>query len=290
MDLTIAVPMSGPYSISGEMVSFTMGDNEYNFCAYLGSAFLSAKMAHFDLLSDTELEDVFVPEYAQLIRQYESETIGLFTMNDIMVAKLKENGGKVLPKRMLKDDFRIDFMANPNNPLKLALRRMDICNWVPVAPVKMLYCKADDQVTYRNAVYTDSLMRANGALNVSAQDVLTTGNHSTCFYPALLKMISIFNGLQRIDPLSDINELPEEEITAWPNPASGHLNIEVNGNVDQQFKVSIYNSLGRKVFNSVVKSSSVQSIELSKFETGIYYILFYKRDHLISRDKFSVIK
>ncbi|MGE5355817.1 MAG: T9SS type A sorting domain-containing protein [Deltaproteobacteria bacterium] len=272
MVLTAAVPMSGPYSISKEMKAFTLGDTPYNFCAYLGSAFLSAKLAHFDLLGQTQVEDVFETEYAQLIRKYESETIGLFAMNDQMVEKLKANGGKVLPKRMLKNGFYNDFISNPNNPLQLALTRMDVSDWVPLAPVTMIYCKSDDQVTYRNAVYTDSLMKKNGALKVSAIDVFSSGNHGSCFYPAILRMISIFNGLQRIDPLSTTGEITDN-ILIYPNPAQSIVNIDLGQSLSEHSLLEVIDMCGKSVFKDFIYSkNSIYSINVGSFKQGFYII------------------
>ncbi len=272
MQLTAAIPMAGPYSISKEMIAFTLGDKEYGFCAYLASAFLSAKMAHFDLLGATTVEDVFLPEYAEMIRKYESETIGLFTLNNLMKNKLSENGGKIAPKRMLKSEYLTELLSNPTNPLHLALTRMDICNWVPQAQVKMLYCKADDQVTYRNAVYADSLMRANGALKVSSQDVMSSGNHSTCFYPALLKMISIFNGLQRIDLVSKISDF-SNVISIYPNPADDKLIIELENNNIENFRFSIHDVCGNlKISDGMKKYDKQFFLNIGNLTPGIYFL------------------
>lgn len=288
MKLTAAVPMAGPYSISKEMIAFTLGDKEYSFCAYLASAFLSAKMAHFDLLGETSVEDVFLPEYAEMIRRYESETIGLFTLNNLMKNKLSENGGKIIPKRMLKPEYLTELLSNPSNNLHLALTRMDICNWVPEAQVKMLYCKADDQVTYRNAVYTDSLMRASGALKVSSQDVMSSGNHSTCFYPALLKMISVFNGLQRIDLISKTEEVPAE-ISIYPNPVDDKLIIDLEKNMNNNYKFTIYDICGKiKISDEIRFFNKQYSMNVGNLNTGIYFLRITDENSNVYNHKFVI--
>lgn len=288
MNLTAAVPMAGPYSISKEMISFTLGDKEYSFCAYLASAFLSAKMAHFDLLGSTTVEDVFLPEYAEMIRKYENETIGLFTLNNLMKTKLSENGGKIIPKRMLKTEYLTELLSNPSNPLHIALMRMDICNWVPEAQMKMLYCKADDQVTYRNAVYTDSLMRANGALKVSSQDVLSSGNHSTCFYPALLKMISIFNGLQRIDLISNTEE-PSSNVSVYPNPVDDKLIIDFNKNKKDYIKFTIFDICGSiKIVDEIRMCNNQYFINVRNLNPGLYFLLVNDEDSNVYFHKFII--
>lgn len=288
MVLTAAAPMSGPYSISKEMKAFTMGDNEYFFCGYLGSVFLSAKSAHHDLLGSTTVEDIFKPEFATLIRNFESEKIDLFAMNDAMVSILSMNGGKVLPKRMFRDEIRNDIISNPNNSLYLALTRMDACNWIPEAPVKMIYCKADDQVTYRNAVYTDSLMRASGALKVSKQDVLSSGDHGQCFYPALLNMIAFFNSFQKIDPVLNVDDI-EESITVWPNPSYETLNIS---GIESEFAVvNLIDKLGKTILTIKPDfQEKLMSVDLSHVNPGMYFIKITDETGILSLKKILVLK
>ena len=290
MVLTAAAPMSGPYSISREMKAFTMGDEEYFFCAYLGSVFLSAKEAHFDLLDATTVEDIFKPEFASLVRKFESETLDLFEVNDIMISLLSENGGKVLPKRMFRDEVRDDILTNPNNPLQLALERMDICNWVPLAPIKMIYCKADDQVTYRNTIYTDSLMKVNGALKVSIQDVLSSGDHGQCFYPALLNMITFFNSFQKIDPFLSVGNL-NDEIQIWPNPASNVVNISNLNKINQGFEISLFDCFGNELKQTVVKAVSDNfELKIADIPSGIYIMSIIDENGVLGTKKLSVIK
>jgi pimeloyl-ACP methyl ester carboxylesterase len=144
MTVTASAPMSGPYSISNVMKSFTLGEEEYFFCAYLGSVSLTAIYAYPDLMAGITIEDLFLPEYAELVRRFEAEELDLFVVNDLMIDRLSQNGGQVLPRRMFKEDVLESVWNDPEYPLNQALERMDVHDWVPEMPLKMLYCTADD--------------------------------------------------------------------------------------------------------------------------------------------------
>ena len=226
LQLTAGAPMSGPYSVSKVMFDFTMGDKEYFFCGYLGSILVSIKHAYPDLMADYQYEDLLKPEYASIVRRYEREEIGVFDMNTEMVTKLQLSTGKVLPKYMFKDSVFNAMLTNAEHPVRKALKRMDVCDWLPDAPLAMFYCKADEQVTYRNAIYTDSLMKAKGAENVKAVDVNPNAGHGQCVFNANVAMMAFFGSMQRIDKLSATSDFASKEIQVFPNPAVDKIYVE----------------------------------------------------------------
>ncbi len=103
LELTAAAPMSGPYSVSKEMKQFTMGDDNYYFCGYIGSVALTAIKAYPGLMQGYDIEDIFKPDYSRLIRKYESEQMDLFEANDSMIYYLGTKEGSILPKLMFKN-------------------------------------------------------------------------------------------------------------------------------------------------------------------------------------------
>lgn len=288
LTLTAAAPMSGPYSVSNIMKSFTLGDKEYFFCGYLGSVLLTAIYAYPDLFEGKTIEDYFKPEYSVLVRLFENEEIGLFEMNTQMIVLLTQGGGKVLPKMMFRDDVLDSILNDDSHEINLALERMDVCDWIPKAPVRMLYCTADEQVSFRNAVYTDSLMNANGAANVSSIDVLSFGNHNQCVLPASLAAIAFMNSYQRIDQLSSASDLGRE-IAIWPNPAAEQINISlVNSEISELLLLDAVGNISKHL--RPTENNTSTSFSLSGISQGFYFLVIELADGSSLREKLIVTK
>ncbi len=272
MELTVSAPMSGPYSISVESKKSTLGDTEYDFCGYLGSIFLSAKYSYPDLMKDIEVEDAFDSPYSEFVREYENESISMVSMNQKMLEELTKNGGKKYPKRMFTEEFRANVFNDPEFAFNVALERMDVCNWVPESPMELIYCRNDDQVTYRNAIYADSLMRANGATQVSATDVFPLGNHTTCIIPAFLRMFDLFGEYQEITPVSTL-EAQIGDFKIFPNPVHNIVYIDLGEMNNEEVNLLLTDINGRIIKTDNRKYSSNRvSLDLSNVPNGILFL------------------
>ncbi len=238
LKLTASVPMSGPYSISVEGKKSTLGDTEYDFCGYLGNIFLSAKHSYPELMKDIEVEDAFAPPYSEFVRQFESESISLFEMNQKMLEELSKNGGKKYPKRMFKEEFGEKVFNEPEFAFNIALEKMDVCNWVPKSPMELVYCKNDDQVTYRNAIYAD--------------------------------MFNFFGEYQEITPVSTI-EVASSDFKVFPNPAHDVLNIDLDNSNNEEVNVILTDINGKRI-DKIQYSGSKINIDLSSAPNGILYL------------------
>jgi len=81
-----------------------------------------------------------------------------------------------------------------------------------------------------------------------------------------------------IDPCTGILTpvLTTAEINVYPNPTKGQFQIDVNGIESNDYDLSIYNSIGSKVFGNKVNynGQSTQSwkLDFSTYPKGIYYI------------------
>jgi hypothetical protein len=85
-----------------------------------------------------------------------------------------------IPREMVKDDLLKAFDNNPDFPIRQALTENSLDNWVPEAPVLMCYCKADEQVSYKNARVTHRQMHEIGAENVRKKHVSRKFGHNDC--------------------------------------------------------------------------------------------------------------
>ncbi|WP_055444662.1 T9SS type A sorting domain-containing protein [Lacinutrix himadriensis] len=68
----------------------------------------------------------------------------------------------------------------------------------------------------------------------------------------------------------DVEENTIQEITMYPNPTTNSLHFK--GNIAGDLNVSVYNVLGKRVINNVVKLG--QSLDVSKLTNGVYIIKF----------------
>ena len=65
-----------------------------------------------------------------------------------------------------------------------------------------------------------------------------------------------------------IEEVENENIKIYPNPANDFINIEINDNHNGNFNISIYNSLGIKI----METSNENTINIEDLPSGMYFI------------------
>jgi hypothetical protein len=90
------------------------------------------------------------------------------------------------------------------------------------------------------------------------------------------------------DPICDnvditvgINEPDNSQISVYPNPAHGYINIETTVQIKS---IKVMNYTGQTIFtNSTVKANEVTTINTSSFEAGIYFIMVETNDGTISK-------
>lgn len=76
---------------------------------------------------------------------------------------------------------------------------------------------------------------------------------------------------------------PENYFHAWPNPTNGLLNISFNSTVNSGM-ITIYNTLGEKVYSSNVTTNSLRStIDMSDYSNGTYFINYINGETSITK-------
>ncbi len=204
MNITAGAHSSGPYSVSEKMIEFTLGEDPYLFAGYLAWVTLSIQAAFPDLLAGYEISDIFKEELVPLVEQFKNEEINLWDLNTLLLQWLVINEGGFYPRAMIHDSIRNAIFNDPSHPVSQGLAKNDLLDWVPQAPTRLFYCTNDDQVTFQNAVYADSIMQANGALDLMAIDVAPSQDHGGCVDPATRATIEFFNQYAEIP--TSINE------------------------------------------------------------------------------------
>jgi hypothetical protein len=84
-----------------------------------------------------------------------------------------------------------------------------------------------------------------------------------------------------IDPSLSVNENEFDNLSVYPNPTRGLLNIGSSNNLDNA-KVSIFDIAGRALNNSVSakhNSSNELSINMSQLASGVYFVTIEDKDH-----------
>lgn len=99
-------------------------------------------------------------------------------------------------------------------------------------------------------------------------------------YNSNLYVTTESNGVWKFDALDidPIDSSSNNNIILYPNPSSDIINIVLNNLKDSYLKIELYDTLGKLikvVYDDNTVSNSIQTtIDISKLETGIYYLNF----------------
>ena len=85
--------------------------------------------------------------------------------------------------------------------------------------------------------------------------------------------------------VQDVNELNVKNISLYPNPSTGIVNVRNSGDLD----ISVFNSLGLELINVKIYSDIEKSIDLSQYPNGVYYIRLYNNKEVFTLP-FQLIK
>ena len=256
-----AAHLSGPYSISTSMLDILLSDKEYGTSGYVPHTLLAYNPIY---KLYTNLNQVIKPAYLDIVLRRQKEEIGLNQMNTLLTAALKKDYGKAIPSYIFQDSVVNNIKNNLNHPVRLALKANDTYDWVPKAPTRILYCKADEQVVYTNAIFADSVMRARGAQNIFIKDLNSAFSHGQCVEPALLNSVLFFKSLSVSTSLFAVNS-KTTDLKVYPNPASTYLYFE---NLPNASKVEWFNLQGQKM--GIVTLDAGNELFIGDLSDGVY--------------------
>lgn len=213
--VTASAPMSGPYDISGVQAEVLVSDQPYPTPGYLPYVVLSYQEVYGDLYES--LDEVFLPQYAAIIPELFN---GTYTMGYI------NNQFPSVPSQMLLPELILAYENDPEHPFRLALQDNDVYDWGPVAPVRLYYCTADDQVTYLNSIVCLEAMQAYNFTDVQG---FNGGNldHGACAPFAFMGGFVVFNALAEfsfgVNVSIEVVNMSEGEL------ADGSITINLSG-------------------------------------------------------------
>lgn len=174
--VTASAPMSGPYDLAGGQQEVIF--KPYSYIAYLPFLMYSYQEI-YKCFNDSTCS--FKAPYAEMLPPLYDGTHSMSEVNKLMPE---------MPKDILTDKFLKEYATNDKFPFKLELLENSLCDWKPETPVLFCYCKADEQVSYKNAIVASETMKSKGAKNIKLRHTSKKMGHKTCaiFSSAYTKM------------------------------------------------------------------------------------------------------
>lgn len=272
LEVTASAPMSGPYSISGVMRDLMLGDEPYFFVGYAPYSVLSYNL-EYDFFEETN--EVFKEPVASWVQQFYDEEIDLWEMNDSLISWLTVNFGGSVPKHMFHDSIIDKVTNNPNHPINQGLRDNDLLDWAPVAPTRLYYCTADDQVPFMNSVIAEDSLLANGAVDLEAIDANSDMDHGGCVQPAVSQGFIFFSGYQNIGFILNNVELDQAiQFQVVPNPASNEINIRFESDFQDFDQIELINLNGQ----TLRSLTSQTTMNINDLPQGVYFVKVTSED------------
>lgn len=164
--VTASAPMSGPYDVSGDQG--TVMFRPYSHPGYLPYLIYSYQEV-YKLVPDEKL--LFKAPYDSILPPMFDGKHSMREINKVLPE---------VPKDIIADDILKAFLEDTTFAFRKALQANDVYNWKPEAPVLLCYCKGDEQVSYKNALTAERVMKLNGAKNVKLNHSGKKFGHNTC--------------------------------------------------------------------------------------------------------------
>ncbi len=272
MVVTSAAHSSGPYSVSGKMIDFTLGEENYFTPAYLAWVTLAMKAAYPDMLAEYEVSNVFKEQYVDVINQFANEEITLWSLNDQLIAALLAEHEAVRPRDLLTESALNALLNDPEDPLFQVLTFQDNYDWSPQSSTRIYYCTEDEQVTFENAILADSIMQLNGASDLVA---INQGelDHGGCVTPATTATLFHFLSTRRIDQILSTETLVEAEKYIKATEIDGQLYVMVNPELfdGSKFQVQLLGT-GGQILNTRNVDQDRFQIDVNHLNGGLYVL------------------
>jgi hypothetical protein len=119
--ITASAPMSGPYSISGEMKRNLFRNDPYFYPAYLPYTLLSYQTVYGNIFNS--LDEMFKPGYDSLAQAFYTGAISSGQLNNQLISRLTQEFGSSIPRLMFEDSVIQAVQNDPNHPFNVAMRR-----------------------------------------------------------------------------------------------------------------------------------------------------------------------
>ena len=182
--ITASAPMSGPYDLDGAQTDLVLADEPYGAPFYLP----------YLMFGYNEVYDMYDTPSDYLLAPYDSILPALFDGT--------HSGGEIdavmppVPKNIIRPEVLDDFINNPNNPFRLALKENDLTGWTPEVPILMYYCSGDELVTFQNSINAQNIFIANGSTTTDIYQPSASAGHGDCAEPCFIFANIYFSSLR----------------------------------------------------------------------------------------------
>jgi pimeloyl-ACP methyl ester carboxylesterase len=261
-NVTAASHLSGPYSISGIMLDLMFSQDDYLFVGFIPYVILGYQEVYGTMYED--LSEIFQPEFIASIEAFYNGDINLIELTIALIFLSGQNFGNNYPVTLFNPDLVNDVTSDYDHPINIILRENDTFNWTPQAPTRIFYCMADEMVPFENSIVADSVLQANGAVDLITENLNSTMGHGDCAVPALLETVEFFKGF--IETSVDLMTF-HNDISLYPNPTNGRINV--SGPADfTGYRVQVVDISGKIILDQVLSPE----INLDKLRSGMYFI------------------
>ncbi len=275
--------LSGPYNLAGVQMRLP-ADSTYSIPTYLPYLVESMQLAYGNLYTATS--EYYQAPYDSTIMLYKNGTISIGAFGN----GLSNNVYDFMQPAFL-DAFRADSLPPYSHPFRVALAQNENYDWTPQRPIRMVYCTADEQVYYQNALIAAATMTANGAADVQAFLAFPGGTHSSCFYPALFYTLNWFNGLKtacQVFPVGTTSVDYSEMLGIYPNPTDGLLHLNLTElPTSKPLVCRIVSMSGQVLFDETLHNDLNPQLNLQGYPNGMYILQLSNEDLRVQR-KISV--
>ena len=263
-----SVPMSGPYSLSTDEFDLVFGgDATFYRAEFIPYLFASYQLVYGNLYSS--YYQYYEPYYAAIIEQGLSEGGSWYLqIPDNIYA-------------FMRDSVVFNILNNPNHAVNIAMRKNDLHNWLPLEPVRMVYCGMDSMVNPQCSITAQDTMLALGAPDVEAIELDPDADHYGCNNPAFVYALGKFNSWREDCSYTSIPSIRKQpEISLYPNPVK---DIAIFSSAEIT-SFELYDMTGK-----LIARRNDNKIDMTNLKPGIYFVIGFDK-HSYPLYKGKVIK
>ncbi len=259
-DVIAAIPMAGPYDVSGVQRAVLESDSVYSQPGYL--PYITTAYNSIYNIYDS-IEEVFTPPYDSLIPALFDGTNSMGTINGFMPG---------VPKLIVDTAYFNAYDADSLHPFKMAMRDNDVYDWIPQSYLRIVHCNGDQVIPFANAQVAYDAFIAMGADSVELIDA-GSADHVPCAQSAIIgAKLYIDTRAEFCSFVFGEEELSGSrlKIEAFPNPFNDVTTIKICGESREMYELQIIDLTGKMVLVKNVMAGSQVNISKAELSAGCY--------------------